>query len=303
LRRPHCQGIPRLINLISDRALLGAYAEGEHEITTGHIKQAAKEVRGGNAAPVTAKNGSGRGSQYLLVAASILVAVMGTVWLVDRWPLANTFELVPATETEQAGVVDREAESEDVADETTAEIATEGPPILEPVREPLASFRFAEDRVSRPGAFRLLFGLWDKSYRPEDHPVACDYARTIGLRCLERQGTRRSLEFLNRPAMLQLRNEAGETGYAVLKTLDGDMAEVMLPGGQSREMSFASLERYWFGEYRVLWRLPEYMTGDNFYASGNGQQLWIGARMMELADRYATSATENGRVNAIACGC
>ncbi|GAA0839667.1 ExeA family protein [Marinobacter szutsaonensis] len=290
------QGIPRLINLISDRALLGAYAEGEHEITTGHIKQAAKEVRGGNAAPVTAKNGSGRGSQYLLVAASILVAVMGTVWLVDRWPLANTFELVPDSETEQAGAVDREAESEDPVDEASAEIATEGTQVTEPVREPLASFEFPEDRVSRVGAFRLLFGLWDKSYRPEDHPIACDYARTVGLGCLERQGTRRSLEFLNRPAMLQLRNEAGETGYAVIKSLNGDLAEVMLSGGQSREISFASLEQYWFGDYRVLWRLPEYMTGDNFYASGSGQQLWIGARMMELADRYTESATENGRV-------
>ncbi|MEP2614024.1 ExeA family protein, partial [Marinobacter alexandrii] len=40
------QGIPRLINLISDRALLGAYAEGEHEITTAHIRNAAREVRG-----------------------------------------------------------------------------------------------------------------------------------------------------------------------------------------------------------------------------------------------------------------
>ena len=290
------QGIPRLINLISDRALLGAYAEGEHEITAGHIKQAAKEVRGGNAAPVTAGNGSGRGSQYLMLAASILVAIMGTVWLVDRWPLANTVEPVTDTEIEQAGAVERETEAEVTAGDTTTGTATEGVSEPEPVSEKLASFRFQEDRVNAPGAFRLLFGLWDKSYRPTDQPIACDYARTVGLGCLERQGTRRSLEFLNRPAMLQLRNQAGETGYAVVKSLSGDLAEIMLPGGQSREMSFASLEPYWFGEYRVLWRLPEYMTGDNFYASGNGEQLWIGARMMELADLYTSSATENGRV-------
>jgi len=290
------QGIPRLINLISDRALLGAYAEGEHEITTGHIRQAAKEVRGGNSAPVTANSGSGRGSQYLMLAASILVAIMGTVWLVDRWPLANIAGPVAENEIEQAGAVERGAESREAGHEAGAEIASERTPATESVREPLIAFQFPEDRVDATGAFRLLFGLWQKSYRPEDHPVACDYARTVGLGCLERQGTRRSLEFLNRPAMLRLRNQAGETGYAVLKSLNGDLAEVMLPGGQSREMSFASLEQYWFGEYRVLWRLPEYMTGDNFYASESGQQLWIGARMMELADRYTESATENGRV-------
>ncbi|MBD3641954.1 MAG: AAA family ATPase, partial [Marinobacter sp.] len=290
------QGIPRLINLISDRALLGAYAEGEHEITTGHIKQAAKEVRGGNSAPVTANHGSGRGSQYLMLAASILVAIMGTVWLVDRWPLANTFDLASETEEEQAGAVEREVEPQEELNEAVAETSSEVNPVTEPAREALPAFQFPEDRVNAAGAFRLLFGLWDKSYRTADHPIACDYARTVGLGCLERQGTRRSLEFLNRPAMLQLRNQSGETGYAVLKSLNGDLAEVMIPGGQSRKMSFASLEQYWFGEYRVLWRLPEYMTGDNFYASGNGEQLWIGARMMELADRYTSSATENGRV-------
>lgn len=290
------QGIPRLINLISDRALLGAYAEGEHEITAGHIKQAAKEVRGGNAAPVKANNGSGRGSQYLMLVASILVAIMGTVWLIDRWPLANTVEPAPETGMEQVGAVEREAEAEAATGEVGAETATDRMPDTEPARETLAEFRFEEDRVNSPGAFRLLFGLWGKSYRAADNPIACDYAPTVGLGCLERQGTRRSLEFLNRPAMLQLRNQAGETGYAVLKSLNGDLAEIMLPGGESREMSFASLEKYWFGEYRVLWRLPEYMTDDDFYASGSGQQLWIGARMMELAERYTTSATENGRV-------
>ncbi|MCG7199516.1 AAA family ATPase [Marinobacter pelagius] len=290
------QGIPRLINLISDRALLGAYAEGEHEITTGHIKQAAKEVRGGGSTPVTARKGSGRGAQYLMLVASVLVAIMGTVWLVDRWPLANTLELALEPENGLGGAVEREAEAQEATVEASEDASDAGPPDTGPAREALAAFQFHEDRVDAPGAFRLLFGLWGKSYRAADNPIACDYARTVGLGCLERQGTRRSLEFLNRPAMLQLRNQAGEVGYAVLKSLNGDLAEVVVPGGEAREMSFASLENFWFGEYRVLWRLPEYMTGDNFYASGNGEQLWIGARMMELADQYTTSTSENGRV-------
>jgi len=292
------QGIPRLINLISDRALLGAYAEGEHEITTAHIKQAAKEVCGGNAAPVTANSGSGRGAQYLMLAASVLVAIMGTVWLVDRWPLASTVEKDQAAEEQHGGAIEREADARAAMEEVKANAGDqpETEPDPEPEREALKAFQFSEDRVSAPEAFGLLFGLWGKNYQVAEAPIACDYARTVGLGCLERQGTRRSLEFLNRPAMLQLRNQAGETGYAVLKSLNGDLAEIILPGGESREISFASLESQWFGEYRVLWRLPEYMTGDNFYSSGNGEQLWIGARMMELADQYATSTSENGRV-------
>jgi len=39
-------GVPRLINLISDRALLGAYARGEHEVSSTVLTQAAREIFG-----------------------------------------------------------------------------------------------------------------------------------------------------------------------------------------------------------------------------------------------------------------
>lgn len=38
------QGIPRLINLIADRSLLGAYSENEPQVTAATVKSAAKEV-------------------------------------------------------------------------------------------------------------------------------------------------------------------------------------------------------------------------------------------------------------------
>jgi general secretion pathway protein A len=144
-------------------------------------------------------------------------------------------------------------------------------------------------------AFQVLFGIWGRDYQPAEAPVACDWARENGLGCLDRQGSRRSLEFLDRPAMLQLQDEAGNTGFVVLRHLNGDEAEVALPSG-NQTVSFASIERYWFGEYRVLWRLPEYLTGDGFYSNGGGEQLWIGARMMDLADLHSSSLAESDRV-------
>ena len=41
-------GVPRLINLISDRALLGAYARGEHMVTPELLTIAAAEILGKN---------------------------------------------------------------------------------------------------------------------------------------------------------------------------------------------------------------------------------------------------------------
>lgn len=301
------QGIPRLINLISDRALLGAYAEGQHEITTDHIRHAATEVRGNTVGPRPARKATDR-SRYLMLVASVLVAIIGTAWLYDRWrvnpsvldgsaagmPMGNAIESV--IEGAMDGAIERASEQpEELA---TAPAASQDQ--LVPARSQTGVEELAE--LSVPGqlldsvtAFQRLFDIWGLDYQPAEAPVACDFARNNGLGCLERQGSRRSLAFLDRPAMLQLQDDAGNRGWVVLRHLDGNRARIVLPSGPET-VSFASIEPYWYGDYRVLWRLPEYLTGDRFFSNGNGEQLWIGARMMELADRLSASRAESDRV-------
>jgi len=284
------QGIPRLINLISDRALLGAYAEGQHEITGDHIRHAAKEVRGHSIGPSPSRaGGSPDRSQYLMVAASILVAIIGTAWLLDRWTPDGLAMTEPSSAEPLQGVVERVAEQEferELAEQLeTGPEGSSAPTELEVPGQLLDSV----------AAFQVLFQVWGRDYEAAEAPVACDWARENGLECLSRQGSRRSLEFLDRPAMLRLQDEAGNQGFVVLRHLNGDKAEIALPDG-NETVSFASIERHWFGDYRLLWRLPEYMTGDGFYSSGGGEQLWIGARMMDLADRHSDSRSESDRV-------
>jgi len=285
------QGIPRLINLISDRALLGAYAEGEHEITVDHIRHAAKEVRGHSIGPAPSRSGrSPDRSQYLVVAASILVAIIGTAWLFERWSPDSSASTGHSSAEPLEGAVERLEEQEQ-----EQERVGEGSGNLPEEPPGPGELAVPDQLLDSVSAFQVLFGIWGRSYQPAEAPVACDWARENGLGCLNRQGSRRSLEFLDRPAMLQLQDEAGNTGFVVLRHLNGDTAEVAMPSG-NQTVSFASIERYWFGEYRVLWRLPEYLTGDGFYSNGGGEQLWIGARMMDLADRHSKSRAESDRV-------
>ena len=285
------QGIPRLINLISDRALLGAYAEGEHEITVDHIRHAAKEVRGHSIGPAPSRSGrSPDRSQYLVVAASILVAIIGTTWLFERWSPDSSASTGHSSAEPLEGAVERLEEQE-----REQERVVEGSGNLPEEPSGPGELAVPDQLLDSVSAFQVLFGIWGRSYQPAEAPVACDWARENGLGCLNRQGSRRSLEFLDRPAMLQLQDEAGNTGFVVLRHLNGDTAEVAMPSG-NQTVSFASIERYWFGDYRVLWRLPEYLTGDGFYSNGGGEQLWIGARMMDLADRHSKSRAESDRV-------
>ncbi|WP_417514944.1 ExeA family protein [Marinobacter sp.] len=296
-------GIPRLINLISDRALLGAYAEGEHEVTPAHIRQAAKEVKGTNLGPKPARaDGKPDLPGYLVLMASLLLAVISTFWFYQQWTGSKTASepqtAAEMTAGEQRGPIQRESEPQEAQpDEQTAPLTVstqvEKATAIPSPESP--AFRFPEQALGQPEAFRGLFEIWGVEYNPQESPVACDFARASGLGCLERQGSRRSLAFLDRPAMLMLQDDAGNRGYVVLRQLDGDIAEIALPSGLE-QVSFSSLEAFWFGEYRVLWQLPDYLAGRSASGAAAGEELWIGVRMMELAEAHSQSPADSARI-------
>src|SRR5690554_95445 len=285
-------GIPRLINLISDRALLGAYAEGEHEVTAAHIRQAAKEVAGNkNLGPKPSGTGLKPDlSRYLVLAASVLLAIITTFWVYQQWSAPDVITQVDAAPVELVGTVQRDDMLGTKDEGQLPAVADDTPPAKAP-----NPFRFPEQALSLPAAFRELFDIWGLTYSPLESPIACEFAQASGLDCLERQGSRRSLEFLNRPAMLMLQDEAGNRGYAVLRHIDGDVAQIALPEGLV-SVSFSSLESFWFGEYRVLWQLPDYVNTRVDENDVAGEELWIGVRMMELADTYGESPADAARI-------
>src|SRR5471030_1474627 len=69
-------GVPRVINIVADRALLGAYTQDRHRVTSGLVRHAAAEVFGRRFAP--------RWLPWLGAAAAALV-LAATVW--GMWPL------------------------------------------------------------------------------------------------------------------------------------------------------------------------------------------------------------------------
>ncbi|MDP4546353.1 ExeA family protein [Marinobacter sp. MDS2] len=284
------QGVPRLINLISDRALLGAYAEGEHQITTLHIKRAAKEVSGGMKPRTRKRAGFGDSVSHLwLVVASVLIAIISTLWVLDI-PQHGYFA-EGDDEQSVSGVIERV-----VAATTPEEVAA--PVAQNPVEPPgfnKTEFIPEQHGLSLQDSYIKLFDLWGKVYHPEVAPYPCQHAQNVGLECLQREGARRTLEFLNRPAILNLRIAPGQDVQVVLQALEGDQATLKTADGPVT-VEFRQVEQYWFGEFRILWRAPEYKSGDGVYADKKGQTLWISSKMMELADRFASTAQESDRI-------
>lgn len=290
----HSMGIPRLINLICDRALLGAYAQGEHQITPNLIRKAASEVKGRSVAKTGLPPGKrSRMVRAAMVAGSAILAVMLTL----QW-----FGLgVPDDEGEKAIVVvgnqDFVGSVERVDNPQAPAASGNDASVAADNNGASARFGFDNRLTSLGQAFEALFDVWGRDYQPSQSPIACDFAESEGLGCLETRMSRQGLLFLNRPAILYLRDSAGQTGFVVLKSLSGQAAQIVSAGAEET-VSFDTIEPFWHGQFTILWQLPSYIAGTHSSDQGSfsDKQIWLSARLMELASQQSANRTEENRV-------
>jgi general secretion pathway protein A len=101
-------------------------------------------------------------------------------------------------------------------------------------------------------AFAALFGLWNAHYVP-GKTDGCSQALTQGLQCVLQRGSFAQLRLLNRPAILMLTDDTGAPFQVVLRGLGQDSAQLRI-GEQDAEVGIADLDRYWYGDFLLLWR-------------------------------------------------
>jgi general secretion pathway protein A len=216
-------GVPRIINVIADRALLGAYTREEHRVTGALVRRAASEVYGRPVLP-----------PWLLWAASA-GAAGGVVLLgIVLW------RSLPSEEQSLAG-----AEPPPAVAATTA---------VEPPPPPPLANQLTDDpaRTTMEAAFNSLFSLWGAQYQAGTGH-ACEQAGVHGLSCVWQRGSLAQLKLINRPAILTLIDTDGAPHQVVLTGLDGAAAQILI-GAQEARVPVAELADYWFGEFLVLWR-------------------------------------------------
>ncbi len=227
------QGVPRVINVICDRALLGAYSLDRHRVTASLVRSAAAEVFGRRFTPdwlpwaVTA------------AIALMLSAVTFAAWKAQPWRprAAPAASATAPTRDEQAAPVP---------------VALGGSPHTEPKAPALAQLlgqHLAE--TDTDSAFAKLFGLWGAKYQPSSTDP-CTQAASLGLACIAERGSFGQLRLYNHPAILLLHDARGATHQVVLTALDDEQAHLDVGGGQA--VSLGELSRYWLGDFVMLWR-------------------------------------------------
>ncbi len=302
-------GVPRLINLISDRALLGAYTEGEHRVARHHIRLASREVQGGKGWRRRAPRHRGGpiGRWVLPVLAGLGLLALAVFSGVDRVGIDTVDEVIGVAASGPVERVDSSAERSP-GTARRADQADSGP-VAAPDPDTAASgepaslsgsatpaFSLEDDSQTLAGAFAVLFGAWGVDYVAANHPVACDYAETLGLRCLHRQGNWRSMIRLDRPAILELRADDGNQRYVTVLHADASQATIVGANGEARTFPVGQLEQYWYGDYSILWRLPPYLSPQPDRSQGSGETVWLSAQLMQMIDRLADSDRERSRL-------
>ena len=220
------RGVPRIINVIADRALLGAYTREEHLVTSHFVRRAASEVYG---RPVPAP---------WLRWAALAGAVAGTALLgVAVW----------------RALPERESAPPAVAAPVVAQAAPAAPPPAPAPRPQLGALLALDaEGTTMDSAFASLFRMWGAEYRT-GNGLGCTQASVQGLTCVWQRGSLAQLKLFNRPAILSLIDETNSSRQVVLAGLDGGQAKLLI-GASEVEVPVAELADYWFGEFLVLWR-------------------------------------------------
>jgi len=242
-------GIPRMINVIADRALLGAFTRETQQVTPELVRGAAREVYDRPAGKLP--EWTGHAAAAAGIAALVAVAAL---------LLSNGETQRPGAPVETSSVNDSRpalasspgaAKDPDLAEPTAAAGSEAGSANRTRLAQLLSG---GEGDTGTDQAFATLFGLWGIDY-DRGPRRACKQAEAHNLHCLFQRGSLSQVRSLDRPVILTLRDDGSNEHQVVLAGLDENSAILAL-GDREYRVDAGELRDYWFGEYLLVWR-PE----------------------------------------------
>ena len=255
MRRIHqrARGVPRRINLLADRALLGAYADGVARVDQGIVNKAAAEVFGPDEHLQALRRLAPWG---LGVAAGAALATGAALWLQrDRPAPLPTVALAASAMVAKATPAAPAASQATVpvANGASGTAATHAAPIFITASE-LAT-RFATPLRREADAWRELAPLWPGE-GPSSNAEPCTPTPPSTWQCFKSSsGGLALIRQLDRPGLITLRDDAGRPVHALLVALD-ERAATLRIGGQSVAVALVSLANLWQGDFATYWQAP-----------------------------------------------
>ena len=280
-------GVPRRINLLADRALLGAYGQGQQVTTREIVEQAALEVFGSGAAgAASGVNGKTERTALTrpawwqphmvwvlagLLAAGLLALLVMLLWLgrADRAAPGARASAAAASSALAGGAARKTALPVGVSTDVQA-LLRSAP-------------------VTAGGVWRELALRWNVAVGEGD---PCQVVPQAGLACLaSASGGLPLVRQLARPGLLSLRAAPSGTVYALLVALDDERATLQV-GSQRYSLSLPELARIWRGDFSTLWRTPPGWVAGRDNLDDVALRRWVAQHLPAAeADPAAPSST------------
>jgi general secretion pathway protein A len=289
-------GVPRRINLLADRALLGAYAQGRRRVDKRTVMRAAAEVFGEARTSSGARAAWPPAAWWAVAGLGLcVVALAGWAWqqhlakgrgapVVAGGVLGAASAPALQTATPASAVVAAAAPAASAASASVAGVAASAaapaaaasavvapsPAMAAPLADPadVLAAAHADEGV----AWRELALHWQVAIGQGE---PCAVVAQAQLACLRQpKGGVPALTRADRPAMLTLVGPTGHLVYALLVGLDDERA-VLQVGARRWVLSLPALATIWRGESATLWRTPPGWREGSDSASQERTRAWV----------------------------
>jgi general secretion pathway protein A len=239
-------GVPRLINIICDRALLGGYVNNNTQIDVPIVRKAVQEVRGENINPSTALG--------WLIGIGIVTALVILVGSVIWWRTHFSSLAAQSVATPQANAL---ASTTPIKVAAVAKLPVSISSLPTPPQPPtlLELLQAATIPNNTQAAFITLFKYWNLNYMSLTGEKACQRAATQGLACLLRTGTWEDIRYFNKPVVIELVTDNGNQHHVVVSHLQ-DKKVTLDFSGKIVDFTLDEVNEYWLGQFLLLWKPP-----------------------------------------------
>lgn len=273
------EGIPRVINLICDRALLGAYSENKTQVSLPILTKSAEEVLGKPEEPIKKR------TPFNTLLAVVFVGLVASVWFIDRDDLSKP------NQGSNASNNDVQQASEPITRDFLNDFQSDAPPSKPDISE-LMSLKYQANSDNFESLSRSIGGspnpdspithilnIWGNP-PIADSATACSQIPRLGMDCLSATGSFADIKSLNRPVAINLISSTetpNQANWVALTLLNAETA--LLVTSQSEVRVNVSLLENWQGEFIVLWRMPPGYLLPISEGSRGATVDWLGAQL------------------------
>jgi general secretion pathway protein A len=282
-------GIPRLINVLCDRSMLGAYVEGKSQVDAKVVRKAAREVLA-EEQPAIRKfpwvPAAGIGAGLL----ALLLLAVYQPWKRHEPAVAESSRTSKAPVAASPAVIappvslhEAPPKQPVLPDSVAGDVPVAAGPVSQADTRSLGELLLESDSSFYRAAWTELLALWSVVLPQSVKPDFCDYTRQYGLLCKLGQGNWNTLRQFDRPAILSLLDADGRRVPVVLEHLDDSVAELMI-GKELYRLPVEQVDDYWYGEYLLLVQAPP--GGSKYLKVGDrgGDVDWLRRQLEQVMD-------------------